>query len=76
MNKGMMKGEILKEMKGSPRFKKTSPRVKCENVEAHACNPSYSGGRDWRILIQGQLRQKVIKTHLDSTQPGYGSAQL
>jgi hypothetical protein len=27
----------------------------------HACNPSYSGGRD-RIKVQSQLWQKVSKT--------------
>jgi hypothetical protein len=29
---------------------------------AHACNPSYSGGRDRRISVQTQPRQIVLKT--------------
>jgi hypothetical protein len=29
---------------------------------AHACNPSYSEGRDRRIVVQSQPRQRVCKT--------------
>jgi hypothetical protein len=25
-------------------------------------NPRYPGGRDWEIMVQGQPRQKIIKT--------------
>jgi len=35
------------------------------SVVAHACNPSYSGGRDGRVMDQGQPRQKVVKTRLN-----------
>jgi hypothetical protein len=28
----------------------------------HACNPSYSGGRDQEVAVQGQHRQKVQET--------------
>jgi hypothetical protein len=31
-------------------------------MEIHACNPSYSGGRDRRIMVQDQSRQKMSKT--------------
>jgi hypothetical protein len=32
------------------------------DVVVHAYNLSYSEGRDWRIVVQGQPRQKVSKT--------------
>jgi hypothetical protein len=38
---------------------------------AHACNPSYLGGWDWKIVVWGQFRQKVCETpppHLQNTQ--------
>jgi hypothetical protein len=31
---------------------------------ADACNPSYSGGRDRKIVAQGQLRQKLVRLSL------------
>jgi hypothetical protein len=27
----------------------------------HTCNPSYLGGRDRRIVVQGQTRQKLVR---------------
>jgi hypothetical protein len=31
-------------------------------VVAHACNPSYSGGRDWEDQVSRLAQQKVPKT--------------
>jgi hypothetical protein len=33
---------------------------------AHTCNSSYSGGRDWRVTVQGQLGQKVSETPIST----------
>jgi hypothetical protein len=35
--------------------------------KVHVCNPSYSGDRDRRIMVQGQPRQKVSKTPSQKT---------
>jgi hypothetical protein len=39
---------------------------------AHICNPSYLGGRTWRIAIQGQSgrNKKVSKTLISKTKSG------
>jgi hypothetical protein len=35
----------------------------CQALVAHACNPSYSGGRDQEgFVVQSQLRQTVCET--------------
>jgi hypothetical protein len=31
-------------------------------LEAHACNPNYSGGRDQRMEVRSQIRQIVLET--------------
>jgi hypothetical protein len=33
-------------------------KKKGPNMEAHACNPTYLGGRNRRITVQGQLARK------------------
>jgi hypothetical protein len=39
---------------------------------AQAYNPSYLGGRDERIMVQAQPRQKVLKTLSQATAGGGG----
>jgi hypothetical protein len=37
----------------------------------HACNSSYYGGRDRRIMVQGQSEEKLVRSHLKKQAEGW-----
>jgi hypothetical protein len=47
--------------------KKFNKWILGQGMVVYACNPSYSGGCDRRIVAPGQPRQKVFKTPFQQT---------